>query len=450
MNIADKIKLHIKNREDFTKTMEELALKDSLDEAEQKTFDDADSQIRSIDHSLDNLKKAEQSQAAQKAMPVDKGFTPEPAAKVTPQVELEQDKSLFIARQVHALYMAGGNRMAASMYAKESLRDPLLGKVLAMPADVIQRAAVGAGDSGTSGWAAELVTINQANQAFIEMLRPMSILARFPGRQMGFDGAGSIKIPRQSLGSTGGWVGEGGAIKVDRMTLDSIELTPKKNANIIAASNELLARSTPSAMSLIRDDILRGIAISIDTKFVSADAAVAGVSPAGIQTFDGTPTASTGATLDNITTDLKAAINAMLAVNMPMAQPVWMLNPQNINALQFIRDGVGNLVFKDEIAMGTLVGYPFITSTTIPADVVMLVDASQVIVATELAPEVAISGDASIHMEDTPNADIGGAATPVQSMFQTDSTAVRATTRLDFNARYDECVQVITGVTWAS
>jgi HK97 family phage major capsid protein len=316
---------------------------------------------------------------------------------------------------------------------------------------VIQRATVIPGGAGVTGFAEELVQINQANEAFIELLRPMSVLANFPGRPMSFDGAGSIKIPRQTVGSTGGWIGEGGAIKVDRLTLDSVELTPKKNANIIAVSNELLARSTPSAMAIIRDDILRGIATSIDTKFLSSDAASAGVSPAGIQTYDGSSTASAGDTLDNITTDLKAAIAAMLTVNMPMARPIWLINPIRLNALKFIRDGLGAYAFKDEINQGTLAGYPYLTSTSVTDSVVMLVDAAQVIIATELAPEISISQDATIHMSDGPDADIGGggSATPVQSMFQTDSTAVKAITRLDFAARYAECTQVITGVSWA-
>jgi len=44
--------------------------------------------------------------------------------------------------------------------------------------------------------------------------------------------------------------------------------------------------------------------------------------------------------------------------------------------------------------------------------------------------------------------DIGGATTPVQSMFQTDSTAVKAVTRLDWGVRYSNCVQGTDSCTW--
>lgn len=426
-------------------SMEKLMDTDEgLDEAEQKKFDDFESEIKTLDHRLANLERTEQLIVAEKATSV----VPAPVtpAIVTPQ--LEQDKTLFIARQAHALFMAGGNRLTAAMYAKNTLGDDLLAKTLEMPADVIQRATVIPGASGTVGFAAELVQINQANSAFIELLRPMSIVARFPGRNMAFDGAGSIKIPRQTVGSTGGWVDEGDAIKVDRLTLDSITLTPKKNGNIIAVSKELLARSTPSAMQLIRDDILAGVATAIDTQFVSSDSTAG--RPAGIQTYDGTPTASTGDALANILADLKAAIGAMLAVNMPMVSPVWILHPVILNSLRFIQDGLGNRAFKDEIDAGMLVGYPFLTSTTCTQTVVMLVDGNQVIMATEMAPEISVSEDATIHMSDAPDNDLGGGgtATPVQSMFQTDSVAIKTTTRGDWAARYAECVQSITSVTW--
>jgi len=450
MDITARIANVQKEKSALIAQMVELSEKDALDEGQQTSFDNIESQIKSLDITLANLEKTEQMIASQKAVPVDTGHAT-PAATVTPQ--LEQDKSLFVARQAHALFMGGGSRFAASQYAKETLGDELLAKTLALPADVIerdmrlhQRTAVPAADSGTAGYIAELVQINQANQAFIEMLRPMSVLARFPGRQMTFDGAGSIVIPRQTIGSSGSWTAEGDPIKVGRITLDSVSLTPKKNATIIASTREALSRSTPSALSILRDDILTGIAISIDETFVSANAEVAGVSPAGIQTYDSSPTASGGATLDLITADLKAAIGAMLTLNIPMAQPVWLINPLRLNSLNFIRDGLGTYAFQDEIRAGTLAGYPFLTSTTVPDDIVMLVDASQVILATELMPEIAISEDATIMMDDAPASPItGGAAT---SMFQTDSVAIRATTRLDFQARYTDCTQVITGVAW--
>lgn len=415
--------------------------------------DDEDTQYKTFLSDIDDLndriaknEQMEQIVAANKAKPVKQEEQRRP---ITAKDMPNSDPSLFFAKQAHALYVTGGSRADASQYAKEIWGDDVLAKVFRMPQSIVQKAAVDTGTSTTVGWAAELVQVNQAASAYIDALRAMSVVARFPGMQMGFGGNGSISIPRNAGPSTGGWVGENNGIKVDAIAFDSVTLAPLKNANIITATNELLSRSDPAALGIIRDDIVRGVATSIDVKFCSGDAASAGVSPAGLQSFDGTPTVSTGATLDAITADLKTLINAMLTVNMPMSRPVWIMNPVNVNHLRFIRDGLGMYAYKDEISNGTIVGYPYLESTSMAATEVMLVDASQVIIASELAPVISISEDASLHMEDTdPAEDIGGATTPVASMFQLDATAIRCRSTLDWNVRHDGAVQVLSTVAW--
>ena len=192
--------------------------------------------------------------------------------------------------------------------------------------------------------------------------------------------------------------------------------------------------------------MINGVAQVIDKVFVSNDAATA-TSPAGVQTF-GTITASAGDTLDNITTDLKGCISRLQAVNMPMTSPVWLINPVRATALRFIRDGLGAYAFKDEMNGGTLVGYPFIESNTVDDEEVMLIDANQILIASEPSPEISLSDDATVHMESSPADDIGGAATPVRSLWQTNSVGIRTISIIDFNSRYGEACQALSGVTW--
>lgn len=432
--------------------MEELVEKSesearSFTDPENEQFETLKSDISDLDNRIKKLEETEKMVAATKAKPI----IPESSQRqpITQKDMPHNDPSLFYAKQAHALFVTGGSRSDAAVYCSEVWGDDVMAKVFKLPRHVIQRAAVDPGTSGASGWAAELVQVNQAASAYIDALRAMSVVARFPGMQMSFGGNGSISIPRNAGPSTGGWVGENKAIKVDAVAFDSITLAPLKNANIITASNELLRRSDPAALGIIRDDILRGVATSIDTKFCSDDAASAGVSPAGLQTFDASAGTSSGATLDNITADLKAMINAMLSVNMPMSRPVWIMNPTNVNALRFIRDGLGQYAYMEEISRGTIVGYPYLESTSMAATEIMLVDASQVIIASELAPQISISEDASLHMEDTsPADDIGGATTPVANMFQMDLTAVRAMSTIDWNVRHAGAVQVLDTVAW--
>jgi len=154
--------------------------------------------------------------------------------------------------------------------------------------------------------------------------------------------------------------------------------------------------------------------------------------------------------LDQITADLKAAIAAMDTNNLPQAGRTWLMNPAIQLSLSLIRDGLGTYAFKDELASGTLLGYPLIVSNTVPADIVMLTSASNIIIASELAPQIMISQDASLEMDGAPSGslDTPTTATQAQSMFQRDLTAIRCLTTLDWGARRAEVVQVITGVAW--
>ncbi|MBW1672150.1 MAG: phage major capsid protein [Deltaproteobacteria bacterium] len=377
---------------------------------------------------------------------------PVPATPITGGSPVKDaDASLFFAKQAHALFITGGNRYAAAQYSKDSLGDELLAKTFLMPADIVHRAAVAPADSTTSGWAAELVQVNQASAAFIELLRNVSIVAGFPSvRRMSFDGYGSIKVPRQTGGTSGNWVGEGSAIPVDALAFDDVTLDPKKNAVIVVSTAETLRRSDPSALALIRDDLIAGISQSIDTKYVSADAVSAGVSPAGIQTFDSSSTASGGDTLDLITADLKVVIGAMNTNNLTDAGRVWVMNPARKLSLSLIRDGLGTYAFRDELASGTLMGYPVLTSNTVTATVVMLVHAPSIVIASELAPQISISMDASLEVDDAPagSLDTPTTATQAKSMFQMDMVAIRALTTLDWAARRAQATEVLTSVSW--
>ena len=448
MSISDQIKGVTDQKSVIIKQMESMMDSETaLDDGEQKKFDDYEGDIKLLDDRLKNLERTEQLIAKNSAVAV---TVPDQTTPIMARQAVErEDKSLFYPKMIHAMFVGKGDSSMASRYAKDVMKNDLVAKAVTMPPSVIQKATIAAGNTGTDTWAEELGTIGQYNSAFIEMLRPMSIVARFPGRQMTFDGNNSILIPRQTAGVSGGWVAEADGIVVNKLAFDQVTLTPKKNGTIVPVTNELIARSDPSALGLVRDDLLKGIATSIDTKFCSDDAVSAGVSPAGLLTYDSSVATSAGDTLDNITTDLKNSIAALNALNMPMQQPVWIMHPTRVNSLRFIRDGLGTYAFRDEINSGMLVGYPIMESTVVTVTEIMLVDASQVIIATDLVPEISISSDASLHMEDTTVLeDIGGAASVVQSMFQIDSTAVKAVTRLDWGVRYANCVQGTNACTW--
>lgn len=459
MDISKKIALKLEEREKHTKAMEDLIAKAEaeergFDEEEQKDFDSNESMIKTIDIEIENLERMEKAIGTQKARPVEP-VQPEVAPRITSKSM--QDPKLFLARQAHCLYMTGGNRTEAAAYAK-TLGDDPLAQLLSIPAKALEhmitRATTGAGTTQDPTWAEPLTTIQQANSAFIEMLRAASVVARFPGRQMAFGGDNTIEIPKQDTGAAGSWVGEGAPIAVGSLGFSTVTLTPKKAAIIVPSTAELLRKSSPSAMMLIQDDIVAGTATTVDTKFISGDAEVARVSPAGI--LQGiTGIVSTGATLANIDADLKAITNSLIAANVPMTSPVWLMNPTTLNSLSHIREGTGAKAFP-ETERGMLGAYPVIASTVVGTDSVILTDASTVAIASDYAPIIDVSEDATLVMESDQAlvTDISSeilattAADRIQSMYQHDQVAIRLKMAIDWVRRHDTGTDHLTGVAW--
>ncbi len=464
MDITKKIKLkrdervtHVTAMETLMKTAEDAER--GFSDEEQTDFDENESMIKTIDIEIGNLERMELAVGKTKAKPAEELGDDGQPKHAPATAKSNHNPKLFLARQAHALFMTGGSRVDAADYCKNVMGDDEMSAILRVPSKVIERATVAPGQAGVTGWAAELTTIQQANSAFIEMLRAASIVARFPGRQMEFAGDSSIKIPRKTGGAKGAFIGENKGIPVGALSFDDLTLTPKKAAIIVPATNELLAKSSPSALQLIQDDIIEGTGETIDLLFVSATAGTA-VAPAGL--LNGAATsASAGATLANIDTDLKTMTNALISANVPMTTPVWIMNPTRFNSLSHLRDGSGAKAFP-EVANGMLGSYPVLLSTNVTDSEVILTDASQVIIASDYGPILSISEDATLVMDDTvPAPGIGAevdaaiagagaapAADRISSMYQQDAVAIRLKMGIDWGHRHIAGTYLLTGVAW--
>ena len=89
-----------------------------------------------------------------------------------------------------------------------------------------------------------------------------------------------------------------------------------------------------------------------------------------------------------------------------------------------------------------------------PLGTVIALDAADFVSVGGDAPRFELSDQATLHMEDTAPADIvsgsapGTPASPVKSMWQTDSIALRLILPINWTIRRLGMVQVINGVTW--
>lgn len=315
--------------------------------------------------------------------------------------------------------------------------------------EVMIRAATAAANTTTPAWAGEL--IEEQTAEFATLLVPTSVFAAFPGFGVSFDTTGKIRIPGRNyaVGVSGGFVGEGGAIPVKAGALRSILMTPHKVAVIIALTRELAQRSSPAALPLFRQMVLEDTSITLDTLFLDNTAAVAGIRPAGMQTFaTGANTrVSSGATLANIIADVKDMVGQM-GTNRLGRRPVWIMNESNRLGLSMLTNDLGQFMFKDEIGRGTFFGYPIISSLNVPTGIVFLIDANEIVKAAEGAPNFDVSESATVHMDSAPNADIAVPATGIVSFWQTDQMGLRMIWDLTWAARQDGAVQTLTGVAW--
>lgn len=345
----------------------------------------------------------------------------------------------------------------AAEYARMRWHDDELAEIVGRRSmELVTRAPVppmSGADPAPAGGYPSLIREEHMGSQFIEMLRPMLIASRMPSmRRLEFNNAGALKIPRQTGGVAGGYVGEGGSIRVQRLTFAQLNLIPSKLAVIVPTTSELLRRSDPSIEQLIRDDMLQGTAETIDRTFFST-APVTGAAPAGILNgraavpgggIGAAPADDSGVT--RVTVALRNMIMSMRTANVPMLAPVWVMHARTKEYLRLLRTVQEVFAFKGEIDSGTLLGYPIIDSTNIAIPfppgtgqntAYALIDSSQIIWADDMAPMIDASEHASIQSDDAPGTP---PVAPYYSAFQNDMVFMRIRMSHTWARRHDVAV----------
>lgn len=318
----------------------------------------------------------------------------------------------------------------------------------------IQRAASAPATTTTTGWAAELV--QTAVLDFLDALQPDTIYPRLRdmGARFNFGRNGVVSLPSRAATPTiaGSFVAQGGAIPVRQGAFNAITLTPKKMAVISTFTREIAEHSTPNIEAIIRQMINEDTSASIDSVLLDATAASA-TRPAGLRAGVSTLTPTAGANLDALIADLKQMLGVLIAAN-ALRAPVWIMNPAQALSISLRTNANGEFVFRDEVAAGRLLTYPILTSTSVTAAQVFLVDAADFFSATGDEPRFDVNDSATLHMEDTAPTAIGTTGTPtvvaapVRSLWQTDTIGIRMIMDLNWALRRTGIVSYITAVTW--
>jgi HK97 family phage major capsid protein len=321
---------------------------------------------------------------------------------------------------------------------------------------VVEKAAVAPADTTTSAWAGALV--QTAIGDFFDLLLPQSVYPGLSakGGRFGFGRNGTISLPTRDATPTvaGSFVAEGGAIPVRRAGFSAITLTPKKMAVITTMTREITERSTPQIEQLLRQAIQEDTAVSIDSVLLDATAASA-TRPAGLRNGITSAAGTAGGDLAAVVADLKGMLGTIVTnTNGNIRNLVFLMNPAQALGLSLIQNAGGDFPFAQEINQGRFQGYGVIQSTTVPAGVVIAIDAADFFSATGDDPRFDVSDQATLHMEDTTPLAIGTAgapntvAAPVRSLFQTDSIALRMILPINWAMRRTGVLVERTAVTW--
>ena len=280
----------------------------------------------------------------------------------------------------------------------------------------------------------------------IDLLRAQSTVRAMGAQTIPM--TGSITIPKLTQGSTSTYIGENTRGGSSEPTFGSIQLSEKKLKTLVAISNDLLRNSSPQADTIVRDDMVQSMALKEDVAFIRYDGTED--KPKGMyywadadNLIDADDLASDE--LDNVTEDLTNAIYKLAASDVPMVNSGWIFHPRTQFFLMQLRDGNGNYAFREELQEGTLMGYPYMTTTQIPINLgsgsdeteIYFADFAQLIIAESTDLIIDVSSEASYY-DGSNNV----------SAFDNDLTIIRALAKHDFGARHEEAIAVIKECDW--
>lgn len=115
-----------------------------------------------------------------------------------------------------------------------------------------------------AGTGSNIIAQNLRPELFIDFLRAKLILAKL-GCTMLTGLVGDVLIPKQSGTVSGGWVDEASAAPAGTPTVGQIKVTPHTLGAYTDISRQLLLQSTPSADTLVMNDLVESLARSIQT-----------------------------------------------------------------------------------------------------------------------------------------------------------------------------------------
>lgn len=411
----------------------------TLDAEQEDQFDGNQADIDAIDKHLTRLRAMEKTQAA-KAVPAYGQNADEGSASRGGQIIIKGDQDEQFEGQNYTRMVIAKTLARLDGVSAEGIAHKRWGKSNPTLVQVV-KAAVAGGGTETGEWGAELAQADTRYTGdFIDYLYNQTVFDRLPLREV----PANVHIKGQDGAASAYWVGQSKSIPVTKADFSDVMLSPLKVAAIAVVSKELLRDSSPSAELLVRDALVQASAQRVDQTFLSASAAVANVSPAGI--LNGlTAGTSAGPDIEGLIADVKALYAGFITAN--NADGLQFVTTQSLaKAIGLMQNVMGNFAFPGVSATGgSLLGDSLVAGGNVGAGDLILLKPSDIYKIGDRGVEVSLSTEAAIQMDDAPNgaSDTPVANTSVVSMFQTESVAIKVVRPLNFAKRRASAVAYI-------
>ena len=308
------------------------------------------------------------------------------------------DRGLLSVRMIKSLAIAKGEPSAAVAYAQSQnwIDADLMAESISMSA------VTGTGRS-------DFATVSPASFDFSEFVRPFSILGKLNGVRRA---PSRTRLISATSGSTAYWAGERNTVPISRATLAGVSLEPLAVTAMVITTAELLQSSAPTAESILSRDLAKAVTAAIDLAFVDhLNSGAGGTKPAGIA-YGTTPLVSAGSSLANIDSDLGLMVTALSNAGSDLQFATWIMGTRSAPYLARLRGTGGDRAFPGiSVKGGELLGLPVIVSTNLPTEggspgfgdaLILLVDASQILVVDDNATDVSVAHSANVQMDDAP------------------------------------------------
>jgi hypothetical protein len=263
------------------------------------------------------------------------------------------------------------------------------------------------------------------SSAFLSALVPQSAAAALikQGFGLDFNGAASISVPGLSI-PVANFVAEGQAIPAAEAPGTDTRLSPHKLAVIMTATSEMLR--SPQAEDLVRQMLIEATGPALDAALLDTNPA-SDERPAGLR-HGIAPLPTAVGLIDKLLSVLEAI--APVSGNGAVAV---ITTPK--------------LRVSIDLVLARSPPFVVLASSSLPAGTIIGVALNALVSAVAGPPMIQASREAVIHAETSPRTDIGGGimATPLRSMWQADSVALRLRWGISWSLRSPQNVAWTTG-----